>query len=212
MQVGRLLNGVMAFCKWITHFALLNLLWIGCTLLGGVVFGFAPSTAAMYAVARKQILTEDSPLFRTFWSIYRQEFFRANGLAWLLAAIGAIWYFDLHFFREFEGWFYSLMNYIMIMIGLVYMILLMYILPVFVHYDLKIRGCIKQALIIGFLHPANLVLMLVVGLSSYYFFIYFPGLIPLFGLTVFAHLNMWLSLKCFNQIEETKLTEKVASP
>ncbi|WP_053219944.1 YesL family protein [Virgibacillus senegalensis] len=211
MQMGRLLNGVMACCKWITHFALLNLLWVGFTLLGGVFFGLAPSTAAMYSVARKQMLTEEAPLFRTFWMVYRKEFLRANGLVWLLAGIGSVWYFDLHFFRQFEGVFYSLMNYAMTMIGLIFIILLLYILPVFVHYDLNIRGCIKQALIIGFLHPANLVLMLIIGLSSYYFFIYFPGLIPLFGLTVFAHINMWLSLKCFDQLEEAKFSEGVVS-
>ncbi|SDJ77772.1 YesL family protein [Sediminibacillus albus] len=210
MQMGRLLNGVLVFCKWITHFTILNLLWIGCTLLGGIIFGIAPSTVAMYAVSRKHLIgEEDAPVFRIFWQVYRQEFFRANRMGLILAGFGIVWYFDLHFFRQFEGGFYTIMNYLMTIIGLTYIILLVYILPVYVHYELSVFAYIKHALIIGFLHPANLILMLAGSLSTYYFFISFPGFIPLFGFTVFAHLNMWLAFKCFENVEDAAVASRV---
>ncbi len=206
MEMGRLLNGVMTFCKWVTHFAVLNLMWIGCTFLGGVIFGIAPSTVAMYVISRKAAEGEgEIHVVRLFWHTFRKEFFRANGLAGVLTVFGLLWYFDMHFFRQFEGGIYTVMNYFMMMLGLVHIILLMYILPVYVHYDLKLFQYFKQALMIAFLRPRNLILMLVCVLSTYYFFISFPGFIPIFGFTIFAHLNMWLAFKCFESIEEVRV-------
>jgi len=211
MQVGRLLNSVMVFCRLVTYFAILNLLWIGCTLLGGIILGLAPSTVAMYAVARKTASgEEDIAVVKTFWSVYRREFLRSNGLALTLTVIGLVWYFDLNFFRQFEGTFFTIMNYVMMMVGLAFIILLSYILPVYVHYDMKLIQYLKQALLIGFLQPGNLILMMIGTLSTYYFFIYFPGFIPIFGLTIFVHLNMWLAYKCFHSIENSKVRSHFA--
>ncbi|KON83009.1 hypothetical protein AF331_19410 [Rossellomorea marisflavi] len=210
MEMGRLINGVLNFCRWITHFAILNLLWIGCTLLGGVVFGIGPSTVAMYAVTRKAVMgVEDLPLIRSFWDTYRKEFFRANGLFFSLAGFVLLWYVDLHFFRQMEGTIYTIIQYLLMLMGFVLIILLTYILPVYVHYDLKFFQTFKQALFIGFLQPGNLVLMIVATLSTYYFFISFPGFIPLFGFTLFVHLNMWLAYKGFSSIDDIKLKNEL---
>lgn len=211
MNGGRLLSGVLALCNWVTHFALLNLLWIGCTLLGGVLFGIAPSTIALYTVTRKAAHGEsDIKITKTFWNTFKKEFFRANGLALLLTFIGVVCFYDLHFFRQFDGVIYEVLATIALICCLTYIILLMYILPVFVHYKLKVIETIKQALLIGFLKPGNLILMVVIGLCTYYFFISFPGFIPIFGFTIFAHLNMWIGLKCFENIEEIKVESQAA--
>ncbi|GGF24021.1 hypothetical protein GCM10010954_23620 [Halobacillus andaensis] len=211
MQAGRLLTGVLALCNWVTHFALLNLLWIGCTLLGGIIFGIAPSTAALFSISRKAARGEsDYRLAKTFFQTFRKEFFRANGLALTLTVIGVVCFYDLHFFRQFEGGFYDFMSTVALVCCLTFLIVLMYIFPVFVHYDLNVFQTIKQALFIGFLKPSNLILMVITSLSTYYFFISFPGFIPIFGFTIFAHLNMWMALKCFENIEEVKVTAEAA--
>lgn len=210
MEMGRLLNGIMNFCKWITHFAILNLLWIGGTLLGGVVLGIGPSTVAMYTVSRKAVMgVEEIPLVRTFWHAYRKEFIRANALFFSLVGFGLLWYIDLHFFRQMEGMIYTIIQYVLMFMGFALIILLAYILPVYVHYDLKFLQTFKQALFIGFLQPGNLILMIIATLSTYYFFISFPGFIPLFGFTLFVHLNMWLAYKCFSTIDEIKLKKNM---
>ncbi|WP_173917213.1 YesL family protein [Halobacillus sp. Marseille-Q1614] len=206
MLGGRLLTGVLAFCNWVTHFALLNLLWIVGTLMGGIVLGLAPSTVAMYTVSRKQARGEENVrLAKTFFSTYRKEFFRANGLALILTVAGWLCFYDLQFFQQMEGPLYTFLTYVAMAACLTFIILLVYILPVYVHYDLKLMQMMKQALFIGFLKPSNLILMIITSLSTYYFFISFPGFIPLFGFTIFAHLNMWMGLKCFETIEEIKL-------
>ncbi|MGM7721758.1 YesL family protein [Metabacillus sp. Hm71] len=205
MEMSRLLTGIYRLCKWITHFAYINLLWVGFTLLGGIVLGVVPSTVAMFAMARQTAMgEEDLPVFKTFWRTYKTEFFRANGLGFIIASIGLIWYVDLQFFRQFEGTFYTMINYVMMMLGLVYFILLLYILPVYVHYDLKLFQYMTHALKIGFLRPATVVFMAVGTLCTYYFLIYLPGLIPLFGITLFVYFNMWVAYKSFESIADVR--------
>ncbi|WP_101846274.1 YesL family protein [Halobacillus sp. Marseille-P3879] len=211
MNAGRLLTGVLALCNWITHFALLNLLWIVCTLLGGVVFGIAPSTIALYTVSRKAARGQtDFPLAKTFFKTFKKEFLRANGLAVILLFIGVVCFYDLHFFRQMEGGLYDFMSTVALVCCLTFLIVMAYIFPVYVHYDLKVLQTIKQALLIGFLKPSNLLLMIITTVSMYYFFISFPGFIPIFGFTIFAHLNMWMALKCFENIEEVKVAAEAA--
>ncbi len=41
--------------EWITKIAYLNLLWLGFTLLGLIIFGIFPATAATFTVARKWV-------------------------------------------------------------------------------------------------------------------------------------------------------------
>jgi uncharacterized membrane protein YesL len=208
MEMNRLLTGIYNLCRWITHFAYLNILWILFTLVGAVVLGIVPSTVAMFAVARKTAMgEEDIPVFKTFWRTYRTEFIRANGLGLLLTAIGLIWYFDLHFFRQFDGILFTILNYLMMMMGLVYFILLLYIFPVFVHYDLKIYQYVTHALKIGFLKPMTIVFMLVGSLCTYYFLIYLPGLIPIFGISFFVYFNMWVAYKSFENIDGVRVEQ-----
>jgi uncharacterized membrane protein YesL len=181
----------------------MNILWVLFTLLGGVVFGIIPSTVAMFAIARKTAMgEEDIPVFKTYWGTYRSEFLRSNLLGLILTVMGLVGYFDLHFFRQFEGSIYTLMNFAMMMLGMVFFILLIYVFPVYVHYDLKLYQYLTYALKIGFLRPSSVVFMFVGTICTYYFLIYLPGLIPLFGITFFVYFNMWIALKSFQNIEE----------
>src|SRR5690625_1455444 len=112
MRMGRLLSTLYQLCKWTTHFAYLNILWVGFTLLGGIVFGFFPSTVALFTIARKNTMGEnDVPIFRTYVDVFKKELLRGNILGWFIILIGMVWYFDLHFFRQFEGLFFTVMNY-----------------------------------------------------------------------------------------------------
>lgn len=200
--MGRLLATLYQLCKWITQFAYLNILWVCFTLFGGVVFGLFPSTVALFTIARKHTMGENGfPIFRTYLQTFLNEILRANRLGWFIVLIGMIWYFDLYFFRQFEGLFYAIMNLVMVILGLVYIILLLYILPVYVYYDLKFLQYIKQALMIAFLRPGNLLLIFLGTLGAYYFYITFPGLIPLFGVTFLVYFQMWVAFNCFASIQ-----------
>ncbi|MCJ7839774.1 YesL family protein [Lederbergia sp. NSJ-179] len=202
MQMNRLLLGIYNLCKWITYFFYLNMIWLAFCLLGGIILGTFPSTVSLYTIARKTALgEEDIPLVKTFWHVYRMEFLRANGLGYLLFFIGSLTSFNLFFFRSFEGTVHLFMSFFMLIIMVVFIMLILYIFPVYVHYKLNILQYLRQALIIAFLHPVNLIIMLITCVATYYFLVYLPGFIPLFGVSILCHLNMWLAYQCFQAIE-----------
>ncbi|MFC4402738.1 YesL family protein [Gracilibacillus xinjiangensis] len=67
--------------EWISRFAYVNLLWIGFSLLGLVVFGFFPATAAMFALVRQWIMGNiDKPVFSSIWVTIKKNFSKAISL------------------------------------------------------------------------------------------------------------------------------------
>ncbi|MFB5660196.1 YesL family protein [Alteribacillus sp. HJP-4] len=213
MVKGRLFQFVYTVCQWVCYFFYLNVMWTACTLLGGIVFGAAPSTVALFAVARRKALgEEDIPVFRMFWQVYKKEFIKANGLGMSLIAFGMLWYFNLNFFRSFEGEMFFLMNVVMTVIGVVFIFMLFFIFPVYVHYDLKFIDNIKYAIAMSFLNLSNVILMVITMVSAYYFFITFPGFIPILGVSLFVQLNMWMAYQSFKKVKQknTILQSKTA--
>ncbi|MFD2706152.1 YesL family protein [Salibacterium lacus] len=202
---GLLFMFIISFCRWVCYFFYLNVMWAACTLLGGVIFGIAPSTAALFSVARRTCLGEEEvKVFRTFWKSYKTEFFKANGLGLSLIGFGLLWYFNLNFFRSFEGALFTALNVFMIVTGIVFIFMLVYIFPTYVHYRMKLFQYIKYSIALSFLNTANVLLIIISLLAAYYFFISFPGFIPICGVSLLAQINMWLvyqSLKKM-QVEE----------
>jgi len=79
-------DGVSLVCVWIARLAWLNLLWVGFTLAGLVVFGFFPATVAGYQIARDLVHrpeSADEPMLPRFAALVRAHFVRAN-------AVGAV--------------------------------------------------------------------------------------------------------------------------
>lgn len=90
----------LAFSEAIVWMAQVNAAWIAFTLLGGIVFGFAPATVAASVLCRRRLRgtgaeddeasnggqpvgagntgSADVGFLRAFWRAYRAEFWRAN--------------------------------------------------------------------------------------------------------------------------------------
>jgi len=91
--------------------ALLQGLWLLHVLMGGVVLGVAPATAAVVAVLRRDRMVaegwveqhEREGLWAEFHGTWRRELRPANALGALLAAGWAVWLYDLWLLRAPEG-------------------------------------------------------------------------------------------------------------
>ncbi len=63
----------------ISKLAYVNVLWILFSLAGLILLGVAPATVALFSVTRAWARKEwDIPVFQTFWSVYKQEFWKAS--------------------------------------------------------------------------------------------------------------------------------------
>ncbi|MGD6844974.1 YesL family protein [Bacillus infantis] len=198
--------------EWITRFAYMNLLWILFTLSGGILFGFFPSTLAMFAITRDWLRGKTgTPLFPSFLSYYKKDFWKGNRLGFIIIITGSLAGFNLWFTQagfEVLTWAYvPLLAFMMI-----FLLFLLYLFPVFVHFDLNVRQLIKQALLIMLVNPLHTVLMILCLASLYYITQLAPALGFIFGGSASAFVIMWLCLHAFNRIQRKQAKQKTLSP
>ncbi|MCY7816129.1 YesL family protein [Bacillus haynesii] len=199
-------KGVMAMmygaCEAIMKIAWLNGLWVLFTLGGGIVFGWAPSTAAMFTVVRKWLLGRtDAPVFKTFYQTYKKEFFKTNGLGLILITAGTILFVNYQFFRVRADLFSIMISYATLMVGLMYFVVFVYIFPLYVHVQLPFVRYFSQAALIGLVRPLTTAGMAAAGGLVVYVLLTVPGLIPFYGVSLFALVSMFIAHRCFLRLE-----------
>ncbi|WP_066191527.1 MULTISPECIES: YesL family protein [Gracilibacillus] len=193
------------FCIYFLRFIYLNMLWGLFTLAGLVVFGFSPATIAVYRVQEKLIEEKHIPsIWKTFWQAYRSNFWSANKLGFVLTIIGGIIYFDLQFFIMMDhAWSYyaGILFYIL---SVWYMIMLLYIIPVSTSYSLTLFGKLKQAFIIGMLHPIKTILMAISLAGTVYILLMFPQLLITIGISLISFIVMIFGKTAVEHVSELK--------
>ncbi|MCM3117635.1 YesL family protein [Neobacillus sp. MER 74] len=194
------MSGLYTLTEWITKFAYVNLLWIGCSLLGLGLFGISPATTAMFTVIRKWIMGEsDIPVFQTFWSTYKKEFLRSNGLGLALTILASIIYIDLNYIKIGISIQIPLYLIIFAMIMTV-----LYIFPVYVHYEVKFSQMFKNAFFIMIVNPVPNMIMIIGFIAAIFVMRFIPALWFIFGGSITAGIIMASCYLAFQKIEKKK--------
>lgn len=199
-------GGYYRFSVWVTRFAYLNLLWIFFSVIGLLLFSFFPATAAMFAVVRKWINKDtDIPIFHTFWKAFKKEFIRINMLGLVLVTSGYLLIVELQILRTQEHVAYLIASYTVIGLILIYAIVLLYIFPMFSHFQLKFTHYFKWAFLIGIGHPI-LTIVLFGGVIAIQYFAYatIPILLFFFGGSITAYILMWGASQVFMKYEKVE--------
>lgn len=195
-------NFIYNVTEWITRFAYLNLLLVTFTLIGGVLFGFFPATTAMFAVTRQWLKgNTDTPIFKSFWGYYRKDFLKSNLLGLFIVIVGIIIIADILYIQsnnnDFITWTYIPLFAFM----LIFIMLLFYIFPIFVHYELKVGQIIKNATLIMLINPINTFLIFLCLVPLFFIMKTLPALLFIFGGSSYAFITMWFSLQTFNRAQ-----------
>ncbi|WP_158661027.1 YesL family protein [Bacillus kwashiorkori] len=189
---------IYSVAERITRVLYINLLWVFFTVIGLIVFGLFPATAAMFAVTRKWSQGEtDIPIFKTFWQVYKKDFLQTNLLGYFMAIIGVVLYIDLRFFQSSNTLVLKLFSFIMIVLFVVYLASILYIFPVFVHYKLKTLQYMKVSVILAIGRPLQTILMGLVGLFVFALFKAVPILAIYFGGGLFSYCIMKIAIRSF---------------
>jgi uncharacterized membrane protein YesL len=204
MQMGFVVGGIFRFSEWAMKLAYLNFLWIVFTILGLGVFGIMPATVATFTIARKWLkLEEDIPIGRTFFSTYKKEFLKSNVIGFILGIAGMILYVNYQYINVIDNPIIHIVIVSFIfMMSIFYGILILYIVPVYVHFDLKLSQYFKYALMIGIMKIPLTILMVITIYLLYLFLVFIPGLIPLFVVSMLALVIMGFSYYAFLLIEK----------
>ncbi|WP_245548491.1 YesL family protein [Gracilibacillus lacisalsi] len=202
MELSGIWAGFYRISVWVTRFAWLNMLWIAFTLLGLIFFGIMPATIAMFAVVRKWVLKEyDIPVFETFFKQYKSNFLRANLFGLVIYIIG---YF-LSVFLKYTGLMnhsslYPVLLGIFVIAAFLYVMLVLYIAPVYVHYQLRFWQYIRYAVSIGAVNLHYSICAITVLAGIYFASLKFPGITLFFSFSVSAYVAMFIIHIGFSQL------------
>ncbi|MFA9557081.1 YesL family protein [Evansella sp. AB-rgal1] len=209
MQVGWMSSGFYRTCEWIWKLAYVNLLWLGFTLVGLVLFGFLPATVAMLTIMRKWLQSEDVPIFKTFVITYKNEFLKINALGVVFAVGAYILYFNYMYLGTVTGLTHTVVALGWYVALFVYSITLLFVIPAYVHLELKLFQYIKTALIVALVNPLSVITLFISFFLLFNLFHNVPGLIPFFGPSLIGFVIMWCGHMSFNRIDrkQQKLKE-----
>lgn len=188
----------------------LNILWLLFTLLGLGIFGLFPATVSVFAVIRQLLQKKEPAIFKTFLQTYKQEFLKANGMGFVLFVFIYLLYMNLLFLDRIPSSLFTLFQIGWWFAAIIFFILLLYIFPVYVHFDLKFFQIFKHALIIGIVSSLANLLIIIGFVILFFVYKWLPGLIPTFGISLVALLLMFAGLFAFDRIQEKqeKLSEQ----
>lgn len=195
------MGGIYKILEWFMLIAYINLLWSIFLLLGLVVFGFSPATVAMFTVIRKLLKKEDFSIIKTFFGTYKEEFIKANVLGLVVVLAGYLIYLDFMFIGNVPGPLFYVLQVGMFFISVIYIVTNLYILPAFVHFDLKLIDYFKHAFLFGLFRPLMTIAMIIGLVLLYYLVIFIAGIIPLVALSLSAYIVVAFALIAFQRHE-----------
>lgn len=198
----------MGFMNWVTRFLYLQVAWVLFTLLGLVVGGIFPATFSMFGITRKWIREDkDLPIFRTFKEMFKQSFWQANILGWFFVLLGYSLYFYFDWLYDLEGMLATILLGALIVFGVISLFISIYIIPVYVHFDVGFLGVIKHATIMAVSYPFHALGVLIIILVSWYFFIFFTIVFFFIGISLTVFFIMVLINFAFRSIEKRTKTD-----
>jgi uncharacterized membrane protein YesL len=208
------MGGIYRVTEWITKFAYLGILWMFFSLLGLILFGLFPATISTFVITRKWVQGyTDIPITKTFWQTYKKEFKKGNIIGFIYYIIGYLLYLDFQLIANISNSALQITSFSLVLISLVLLLTLLYLFPVYVHYEYTIIHVFKNAFLISVLRPLNTLMMIAGAFAVYGVIRLIPGLIPFFAISLWAYINMWcanLVFKKFDQNQQEK-SEKLIS-
>lgn len=195
--------GIYRVCEWVTRFAFVNLLWILFTILGFVVFGFFPATVAMFSVIRKWIMKEsDVPVFKIFWSVYKTNLLKSNILGLILFVLGTALYIDIRIIEQFSAGWLKIVYYLLWVISFLYLLTLFYVVPVYIHYEIKLIKVFRVSFLLMILNPVFTISICAGVLFVIFLMNKIPGLIPFFSGSLLSFCITYFAYHAFLRNEQ----------
>ncbi|MDT8862785.1 DUF624 domain-containing protein [Alkalihalobacillus sp. MEB130] len=198
--MGRALYSIL---EWITRFAYINVLWIFFTLAGGVILGLFPATVAMFSLIRQWLRgNSDMPIFPSFWNYFKEEFWKSNRLGIIFYLIAFIVGFNLIFLHANIGELLTWTSAPLLAGLLLFILLIIYIFPTYVHYDLNVLKIIKNAFFMILVSPIHS-FFIIISLAAFYTIVsVIPALGLAFGASFYSFITLWFALHAFAKMEQ----------
>ncbi|UOQ84760.1 YesL family protein [Gracilibacillus salinarum] len=209
MKLQGLSGGIYSISLWISRLAILNVLWILGVITGLVIIGFAPATVALYTLLRRIVIQkQDVSVIRSFLSVYKKQFVIANKYGLPIVMLGVFLYLDFLIAFQFDHWTMTILQVILISLGIVYIMITTFLFSVQVHYEVSILANWKNAFILAVLHPLTVITNLLIFIIIGYITLLIPGLLIFFSFSIMALVNVVLSFHRLERHDQQMIEEK----
>lgn len=178
--------------RFISRFALLNLTWLGYTVIGAVIWGLFPSTFALFTTVHRWIRQDtESPIVRPFHQTFKGYFWKANLVGWILTGIGSLLYLNYHLISSSGGAVPLPVTISFLMMIIIYTLVIVSLFPAWVYYEGGIKNAFLQSFrfVFGRIHVAVGFAIIVWG--SLYLSLAFPAVLLFFTGSLLAYILMW---------------------
>lgn len=205
MNTSELMGFLFKFSDWFMKLAYINILWILFSSFGLFIIGFFPATFAMFSVIRLLLTNkEEASIFKSFWFFYTGDFLKSNIIGWTVTSILAMLYLDLNIIKASSIDFLQLLYYPIIILAFLFSLTVLYVIPTYIHYDLKIVQVFKNSFMIMILNPLNTFTMISSVLLIVLISIFLPVIILFFSGSVLAVLITIAALRSYKKLEDKK--------
>ncbi|RKL66917.1 hypothetical protein CR203_13895 [Salipaludibacillus neizhouensis] len=205
MQLGGLMGGIYKISDMVMKLAYLNILWFLGVLSGLVVFGIMPATVSLFSVIRGWILNDDEmTIHKKFIETYKKDFFPSNILGLIILFVGYGFFINYQFLGSMNE--ESSLTLIIlvgnILVAILLGIFLLFIFPIYVHFDMSLLKKIKLSVMLGIIYPHITLVFIITVFLFCLLFTFIPALIFFFSVSGVAYCLMGIYMKKINDIAE----------
>lgn len=194
---------IMKITEEITEFVMLNAMWFIGFILGGGVFGWAPSTVALLSVLRNKITkNEYYGVIRSFWMIYKKEFIKANKLGILCMIFLIITTINKSNFDMQPEMIFRILSNMSLIARIIVFGVILYIFPLYVHYNMDFKKYFIKSLSLLFAKPIVTLAIILWNLLVYLVITKIPGLIAIFGISIYFYGIMAINYQFYMRNEQ----------
>jgi uncharacterized membrane protein YesL len=240
LEFKGIMGGLYRISEWIMRLAVINVLWILCSIpvffiafvgltsaepgamLSSlpvmaifVPFTLFPATAAMFTVARKWVTgDEDVPLLKTFFKGYRENYVQSMIGGILFMLIFAVIYVNYYFYLR-QGGTLRILSILFIAFTVIVATAMFHFFSIMVHLHMKVMRIIKNAILITVGNPLNSAALIIFnGVILYVSLFTYTFLIPFFMGSLIASFSFWQFHRMFQklQMKQQELGEQEGLP
>jgi uncharacterized membrane protein YesL len=191
---------VQVLCSTVAWCCALNAMWLAFTLLGGIVLGIGPATAAACILSRRR-LRDESIHLRDFAAVWRREFVRGTVVVLPVVAVVLLLLSNYAYFSMLgpgaSGPRLVTLAALVLAIGAA-----SYVGPMYAHYELPLRSYLPKAMRFALARPASTIILLFVFAALAFVTAAVPVLIALVSIGAWLHASTWLCVRFFQENED----------
>lgn len=186
--------------RWIIKFFWLHVLIIGFSILGLFIAGLFPAIVAALSVSKKWLDQEEFSIAKEFRKVYFQKFFKANLLGWVFALIGFVLYINYTVMVQMGDQLSVIVVFAYYFVIFVYMTVLAWAFPLYVHTKERLGTLIKNAFIMGVTFLPRTIGIFVGVFIILYISLSIPTMLLFFTGSLLALYIMFITHRVFEKI------------